>query len=249
MKKRHLGVLILIIILAFVAGYLWQVTHKLGELKSSIQEIRFGGKQDKYEIDAAYPVIESGVPENIKNSINTELEKWARDGAEKSKSEFEDLLKDPELAGSDLGLMYSSTVSVKSDFKKLPYINVSFEIYDYSGGAHGITAVSTFVYDANTGEKITLDKVFSGNYLNTLSTLSLAELKKTDPKLETYSFAEDGTKPVADNFQTWTLEPDGIHFVFSDYQVGPYSSGRPEIVLSYESLNSVLNPEFKKSLY
>ena len=246
MKKRHLGVLILLIILAFVGGYLWQITHRLGELNYVVQKITLGTEKNKYQIEAEYPSIGSGIPGLAKNKINTELEKWAKDGVGKSKADFEDMLKDPELTRSDLGLTYVSKVTIKNDFKKLPYINVSFETYTYSGGAHGITVVNTFVYDANTGERMELGDVFSldtpidSSFLKRIGELSLNALKDMDPKLETYSFAEEGTKPLPENFQTWTLEPDGMHLIFSDYQVGPYVVGRPEIVIPYEKFGPYL---------
>lgn len=246
MKKRYLGILILCIVLAFAGGYLWQITHKLGELTYTIQKITLGSEKETYQMEAEYPLIGSGIPESAKNEINKEIEKWAKDGVEKSKADFDSMLKDPVLSHSNLGLTYISKATVKNDFQKLPFINVFFETYIYSGGAHGITVDNTFVYNANTGERVRLDKIFIGDYLNKLSTLSLAELKKIDPNLDTYSFAEDGTKPVAENFQTWTLAPDGFHIVFGDYQVGPYVSGRPEIILSYKSLYDVLSVDMKK---
>ncbi len=249
MKKRHLGVLILCIVIAFVGGYVWQITHKLGVLIYSIEKISFGGEKDKYQIDAEYPQITSGISDIAKARINSELKRWATDGVEKAKSDFEGMLSDPGLTRSDLALTYVSKVAVKNDFKLLPFINISFETYTYSGGAHGITAINTFIYNANTGERINLDKVFVGDYLSWLSILSLDELKKVDPNLETYSFALDGTKPTADNFSIWTLEPDGFHIVFSDYQVGPYVVGRPEVIIPYTSLKNVLNPNLKTLLY
>lgn len=246
MKKRHLGVLILLIILAFVGGYLWQITHQLGELTYVVQKITLGSEKDKYQIEAEYPLIGSGIPEVVKNKINTELEKWVKVEVEKAKEDFEGMLKDPELTRSDLGLTYLSKVTVRNDFIKLPYINVSFQTYTYSGGAHGITAINTFVYDARTGQKIGLDDFLQGNYLQKISELSLQKIEATDPKLETYSFAIEGTKPLEENFQNWTLESDGIHIIFSDYQVGPYVVGRPEITIPYDSVQSVLTDDFKK---
>ncbi len=245
MKKRHIGVLILLIILAFAAGYLWQVTHRLGELKYSIQKMTLGSEKEKFTMEAEYPVIESGIPEKVKNTINTELEKSVRSSIENSKLDFDDLLTDPFISSSELNLTYISKVKIENDFEQLPFINISFETYYYSGGAHGITAIETFVYNALTGEKMSLDKVLAGDYLNKLSELSLMEIKKIDPKLETYNFAEDGTKPIAENFQTWTLEPDGMHIIFSDYQVGPYVVGRPETVIPYEKFGELLSLEIK----
>jgi len=246
MKKRHMTFLVLVVTLAFFAGYLWQTSHRLGELTYSIQKISEPGTDAKFKIDAEYPVILGGIPVSAKLKINVDLEKWVKDSVEKSRVDFVELATDPYIADRDLGLIYVGKVTVKNDFKKLPFINVSIETYYYSGGAHGITDVSSFVYDAYTGDKMSLDNIFIGDYLTLLSILSLDALKEMDPKLETYVFAEDGTMADIKNFQTWTLEPDGIHIVFSDYQVGPYVVGRPKVVIPYSKLSPVLNTEFKK---
>ena len=235
--------LMVIIILAY-GGYYWYLGNSLGELKYEIQKVSISG--DKYKIDGEIPVVTDGIPKVAKQQINTTLNRFVSDSVDKTKKDFEDLAKDLTELRSETSLTYLGKVSVKNDFKKLPFINVAIETYYYSGGAHGINDVATFVFDAYTGKKLELGDIFEGDYLKLLSKLSLEALKFKDPKLETYSFAEDGTQPLEDNFKAFTLEPDGMHIVFGDYQVGPYSSGRPEIVIPYIKLDSVLKTEIKK---
>lgn len=246
MKKRYVIFLILVIIVAFIAGYIWQTTHKLSNLAYTIQEISIDGSDINYKINAEYPLISSGIPSVAKIKINDDLKKWVTDSVQKAKEDFEELSNDPYIADRDIGLTYVGKVSVKSDFEKMPFINVVIETYYYSGGAHGITDVSSFVYNALDGNKLTLADVFVEGYLPKLGAVSLEALKVKDPNLETYVFAEDGTKPDTKNFQTWTLQPDGMHIVFSDYQVGPYVTGRPEIILAYDKLADFLNKNIKK---
>lgn len=245
MKKRYSVILFLVTILSFVTGYLWQITHSLGHLTYSIQHTVVENEvgQNKYKIDAEYPLLVSGIPLRVKDKINNEIEAWSKNNFREPQYDFEKMMNDPLFDRASLELVYNSKVSIKNDFKKLPYINIIFETYTYSGGAHGITTINTFVYDARTGERIGLDTVFTGDYLGMLSKLSLEELKKKDPDLETYNFAIDGTKPLIENFETWTLEEDGIHIIFGDYQVGPYVVGRPEIVIEYTNLKNILKED------
>lgn len=249
MKKRYVGILLLIIVIAFGVGYWWQSTHQLGELKYVVQKISVGSKVEGYVIEAEYPVIESGIPEKAKQKIDSILYNSVEDSVNKTKVEFIESANDPIFKQNDIELSYTGKVSVKNDFTKLPYINVSFETYYYSGGAHGITNVETFVFDANTGEKLNFENVFNvtqenrADFLQTLSSLSLEEIKLKDPKLQTYTFAIDGTKPVEENFKVWTLLSTGLRVTFTDYQIGPYVVGRTEIEIPYEKLGKFINKE------
>jgi hypothetical protein len=36
--------------------------------------------------------------------------------------------------------------------------------------------------------------------------------------------------------------PGGLLFHFNPYEIGPYSSGAPEVFLSFKEINSLINP-------
>ena len=40
-----------------------------------------------------------------------------------------------------------------------------------------------------------------------------------------------GTEPTQENFDLFKLEKNSVRFVFEQYQVAPYASGMPEIVV------------------
>ncbi len=240
MKKIFAFVLVLLV--AFFAGFYWYESNKLGEVVYTTQTIKEGSDTATTTINVAYPVITSGVPKSARVAINNIISNVVQMHVADTKKDWEAMLKDfPQAQGLNLTIQFD----VRSDFTKLPYVNVVLETYDFSGGAHGITVDETFVFDARTGKQITFDDIFhtdaaGKNIYDYLSDLSLTALKLKDPNLETYTFAEDGTKPVADNFKVWTLESEGVHVIFGDYQIGPYVIGRPEVVIPYENLAPLL---------
>jgi Protein of unknown function (DUF3298)/Deacetylase PdaC len=245
--KKYL--LILVCIIAVFSTYLYlENKAKLGELVFETKKLSIGSDKDGYKIEAEYPVIKSGIPEKSKAKINSQIENYINTSINQSKTDFIELAKDLVELRSAATLTYFGKFVVTNDFTKLPYINIQFDTNYYSGGAHGINTVDTFVFDAHSGERLEFSQIFNTDYLKLLSKLSLAELKVKDPKLEIYTFAEDGTAPIEANFKSFTLEPDGLRIIFGDYQVGPYVIGRPEIVIKYSDLSSVLKPEINKIL-
>lgn len=243
--NRYRILLLAIVILAFCLGYFWHKENQLGELTYTTEKISHS--TSRYQMDAEYPVFNGGFPSKVREEINTTISSFIKESVEASKKEFDDMVSDSTLLMPDsIKFAYLAKVYVKSDFKSLPYLNITFEIYDFAGGAHGITAIKSFVFDARNGKGINLSDIFEGDYLDSLSVLSFASLKEKDPNLEMYPFATDGLKPDKKNFETFSLQNDGLHIIFGDYQVGPYSSGRPEIVIPYAKLEQNSKPEFKK---
>jgi Protein of unknown function (DUF3298) len=245
--KKYL--IILVCIIAVFSTYLYlENKAKLGELVFETKKLSIGSDKEGYKIEAEYPVLVSGIPDKSKIKINSVLHGYIDSAVNLSKKDFVELSKDLVELRSAATLTYFGKFTIINDFTKLPYINIQFDTNYYSGGAHGINTVDAFVFDARTGERLDLSQIFNADYLKLLSKLSLAELKIKDPKLETYTFAEDGTAPLEANFKSFMLEPDGLHIIFGDYQVGPYVIGRPEIVIKYSDLGSVLKPEIKEIL-
>lgn len=247
MKK---GFSILLILILAVAGYLYFHTPaKLTELVIKTKNVSLGSEAEKYTLEENYPAIERGIPVKALEKINTTVAAWANESIEKGKTEFNELLKDPIAVPEYAALSFLLQYKTSYDFSFAPYINIKFENYYYTGGAHGTTLVKTFIFNALTGEQVTFDSIFNENPLEKLSSYALLEIKKIDPELETYTFTEDGLKPMAENFSTPEVTPLGLRFTFGDYQVGPYSAGRPEITVGWSALMPLLKSEFKDALH
>lgn len=58
------------------------------------------------------------------------------------------------------------------------------------------------------------------------------------------NFISQGTKPVADNFDLFTLAPDGLTIIFNPAQVAPDFAGTRTVTIPYSQLNGLWNPQY-----
>lgn len=100
-------------------------------------------------------------------------------------------------------------------------------LYQYTGGAHGLPIVLTFNYHAGTGKEVTLDEALAltGLTLGEVSDRALAQLAQEYGE----SVFTDGAKPRAENYSTFIVSPYKVTFIFQAYQVVAYAAGMPEI--------------------
>lgn len=111
-------------------------------------------------------------------------------------------------------------------------------IYEYSGGAHGMSWTVAFVYD--TEEGVFIDPVsllgdsaaFAGLAASARDTL----LARFGEGADT-AWIEEGTAPVAANYAALLPVPDptgrisGFRVFFAPYQVAPYVAGPQEVLI------------------
>jgi hypothetical protein len=106
------------------------------------------------------------------------------------------------------------------------------------GAAHPDYYTMFYNYDIRTGEKVLLEEILKQNYEFELNRLA-------EPKfIENYGMEGDwqfepGNFQLAKNF---AVMPGGLLFHFNPYEIGPYSSGAPEVFLSFKEINSLINP-------
>lgn len=128
----------------------------------------------------------------------------------------------------------------KSD-KTVTYILYA---YQYTGGAHGGTAVYTFTYDT-AGKLLKESDVFENNYLNVVAPLAKDYFYINLGEYKNPTMIDDGTRPVYDNYRTWYLTNDTLVFIFGQYQVGPYVLGIQEFRIDKEKIKNILKSEYK----
>ena len=153
-----------------------------------------------------------------------------------------------------LPMLYSSDNSVKIPRADEKILSLRYTTYEFTGGAHGNGVDRAYVFDTETGERVTLDmlsadsealKGFLHGYM-----LSLYEANEG----EYYSqrvhedFIYEGT--LSDAFAaliregSWYLGEEGM-VIFSDlYELGPYAAGICEFVVPYSELSGRLNEKY-----
>lgn len=126
-------------------------------------------------------------------------------------------------------------------------LSVLYTNFQYTGGAHPMTFFKTMIFDLKTGKMLGLNDIFAnngGNYLERLGVISRQRLKAALESMYDEEMANDGTKPLASNFDLITLEPKGFNLRFDLYQVASYAASGGVFYIPYNSVKSSLSPAF-----
>lgn len=117
-------------------------------------------------------------------------------------------------------------------------VSVTFNIYSYSGGAHGNLFIRCLNYDLRDGKALELADIF-GDAQKALEILSSFCEKKLREELG-QDLDEDmlrsGTTPEEINFSNLSLRKDSVVVEFQPYQVGPWSIGPQSVTVPLADL-------------
>ena len=116
---------------------------------------------------------------------------------------------------------------------------------DYTGGAHGSLQVLYYTIDLNELTTITEEDIFQPNYQHELTSKIIEKLMNkydvdTPEKLIDEGFFD--INEIAPNNNFW-LNDNGIHYIFNQYEIAPYSMGPIEVTIPYEEIKSIMIPE------
>lgn len=202
-------------------------------------------------------------------------EKWDADGI--MRSFVEKTITEKEEAWKVGGPIYNEEQKIAKDFpdrptmkyeyavtfkkyasKKMKSVSYAIFMYEFTGGAHGMTSVVTFTFTksgalsldsvidfSNHGNDIALTRVLAQKLRDTLGDmkdetmiregLGLSYLKADGKTFDKVACHCDGFF-FPSNFQNFVIEDTGIRFIMTPYQVAPYAAGMPEIVFTWKEL-------------
>ena len=111
-----------------------------------------------------------------------------------------------------------------------------------NGAAHPGDFSHTINYDLAAGRELALSDIFlpGSNYLGTISTYCIAELRK-QPYSD--SFTTQGADPTIENYRNWNITPDGIMITFDTYQVAPGAAGPQVVLVPYVEVVTLIDPQ------
>ena len=190
------------------------------------------------EIESKYPVI-SHSNKVLEKHMNERIEKelfakgLAREYVEKH-------LKDG--VASAMGHEETLLIEVLSQFKKSFTLEVNS--YAYLGGAHGMGATQLLNYDAQTGKKIKIEDLFLKNYKEKLRTVA-EKVYRDKHHLKATDSLKDKKGWFDDEFTLSNvigIGNEGLHLEYNSYDVQPYAAGTISLVLKYELLKEIINP-------
>lgn len=235
MKKRTIsGILILLVLVTW--GIL---SHGFKENPLNpfypfiIQEKTINENLRDGTINIKYPVTKSTVlNEAINNFIKTQ-EKDFKDNISG--------LSNISSATGSLDISYKSYLSNRT-------VSLNFDVNSDTGGAHGNLNTITFNYDKTLDKILSLKDIFvaKSDYLFSLANLvkPLLKIGLEKSQFQDDTWLEAGAGAQENNYKQFVFTKDGLTFFFDPYQVAPYSAGSQEITLPYQSLSSLLRPEY-----
>lgn len=190
----------------------------------------------RYQIDGTWPNLEG--PEAAVITFNTTIDRVTqeiRDDFLMSVNNFGNSGASGEAPLSTLSYDYDLTFTGQNIFS----IYLRFDQY-IAMSAHPFSFSHTFNYDAQEGKFIRLADLFlpGTDYIVVLEEV-------IDPVLVDRDFGyEAGTAgEVMAERENWNLLPDGLRVNFDVYEVAPYAAGPQFVLIPWEDLLGILNPE------
>jgi hypothetical protein len=125
-------------------------------------------------------------------------------------------------------------------------VSLKFNVYEFTGGAHGNSFFATFTFDTAKEKLLTLDDVFvaDSDPWTVIGPMAEAQIKENlgaDMADDTLISQGAGTNPA--NYGDFVLTEDSIIFYFEPYVVAAYAAGPQEVVIPYADIQDFLNPE------
>lgn len=195
-------------------------------------------------VDIRYPLV-SGLGPAVDEAFNSQSKKRAHDLVSEFEKEARLTLKEaPNAAGV---AAQSLTVDFETKHLSARLLAILMSGGEYTGGAHPNPILYALLIDPKTGRKVAVADLFvsGSDYLATLSRLSIEELKPRTEELNTDAkWVAEGASAKAENFLLVWPGEDGVYVLFPPYQVAPYSSGSPQIMIPYAKLQGLLSDRF-----
>lgn len=122
--------------------------------------------------------------------------------------------------------------------------------YQFTGGAHGISAFHTKSYAKDDNREIALADLFADmdKALPVLSQQAIATLTAKLGEAADAGWIAKGAGPQAENFRNFAIGEDALILVFDQYQVGAGYIGLQEARLPFESLDGLWSDKAKAML-
>lgn len=117
-------------------------------------------------------------------------------------------------------------------------LSVTFEIWNYTGDGQNNLDILTLNYNTLNGQRLHVVDIFENPEL-ALSLMSSFSRRQLEPRLGAARRArmlQEGTEPLAENFSSLTLTPEGICINFQPWQVAPWEAGIQKVEMPLSEL-------------
>lgn len=138
------------------------------------------------------------------------------------------------------GMFFSFETGFEIKLMNDKYLSLVLNHYEFTGGAHGNFYAIGYSLNLDTGELITLEKLFDSDALlkiTELCTVKILEMFEAE-SLSDAGLFEDYLELTPD--QDFYLLPDALVLQFDPYEIAPYSMGNIDVVIPIENIKDFL---------
>jgi hypothetical protein len=181
------------------------------------------------QLVASTTYIEAKVDYPTNNPI---VKKWILDMYNDFVTSNQDEIKQEQKDFPDRAMRYAfdATYVVATSSEYTSYV---YQIYNYTGGAHGSTVTNSYITNNKTGKRIeSLTDIYNKDIYTYLQDYSRKDLRNQFTKNEDLksmydekNFVNPGTEATADNYSAFWFEGDNLVVNFGQYQVAAYAAG------------------------
>ena len=148
------------------------------------------------------------------------------------KTEYEERNKENrEMEKYGFEMFYKNTVSLVSD----DLFQVVSEYDEYKGGAHNVVGYSCRLFNRQTGSEYSRNDIFKSEASDHIYRLIINKLL-IYWQLDSEDEVALKTENVWRETTNFTVTPQGIEIHYSDYELGSYILGHPEIFIPYDQI-------------
>lgn len=150
---------------------------------------------------------------------------------------------------------YEHDVEIRKLCDTAGFLTYEYIDYNYLGGAHGITAKIATTFNKTNGQRIDnpvdttkiveLQKFFRRGLVDYFNNNSNGE-KVSEKDLKDRLFVESDTILFPQHGPT--LMPDGVRFVYQQYEIAPYSDGQPTFTIPYKDIEGYLSEDARNAI-
>lgn len=192
------------------------------------------GRQNVPDITITYPVIGH-------TAVDEDVRRWVNSIADTFETEMSSLFRDSETLGETLDM---SRYALHGSYSVLrpsqDAVSLVFEIWTYTGGAHGNLDIITLNYSLITGQRLNFVDIFEDvdKALSLLSEQSRKVLSRRLAGGRMDQWILDGTTQDVENFSSLGLTRQGVRVYFQPYQVAAWAAGAQEVDIPLDDLMS-----------
>ncbi|MFA7287946.1 MAG: DUF3298 domain-containing protein [Melioribacteraceae bacterium] len=148
----------------------------------------------------------------------------------------------------EMGFSYSIGVdrSVKVVLNDFNLFTYQITGYQFTGGAHGMTYLINYNFDATTGKQIELDQLFNHGSQETVRQYAEKYFRAKNnlmpnDNLESAGFWFENNKYELNN--NFLIGKDSLSFLYNQYEIAAYAYGQFEVKIPYNDIKDIINKD------